>query len=830
VSPFRWLTLRRLRRRPSRPLLLVAVVAAALSPLIGVLVERYSAEQATRELGEQLAGPVPLRVVGSSVKGGLLPSTVAQIEEVPGIEAAVPMVQAIALIDGSDSPVLTLGVDCSVSALTGMACDPAASGDPSRPFTSPRLADTLDGAARLQGTDGWVGLGDPLLLPELDDVNGGRVVVLELGLAQRLFARGDRLDVIYVVADPDTTTEELRPRLAAALGDTARVLDRTDRPPGPDVAAQVSGLLGVVGVFGIAIGWLLVRNIGRLMLDERQQDIAVETAIGRTRGAVLRHLALEAVVLGSVGGALATLGGLVIGDALVESLDDLAANYSGVTTAITFTPAIALVAVAAALALVTTALALPAWRLSAADIIATPPSHQTPAGAPPLPAALVGIAATVLLAVGVLLSELAVGERSLRPEAMYASLGGLVLAVLGSFVLASTLVPRALAALARRSARAPRLHLMLQNLSGNGARMSAVALSVAFAVALAVVLGGLGPAMGQASRGYTIEGLGGRLAANTLPFNDSSLIDAKIGPRLLDELAARAPQAELSREVFLLTRARPGVDIAVMASDHPHVAFDRIAGKDPGLALGQGQAVVGAPLARALDVGVGDTIEIDAPDGVVALPVGSITENINNAGLVVTVPIDVVDDHWGWQPPDPLLIRPGDRDTSSGAVAAALEAADPRLRVVDADELAVETAAAIDNYLGPFEVLRDCLFVVVAVSAFTALTLVSLQRRREFALLAAVGLSGRQLRQVALGEAAVVSILGAVEGAAIGLFLARPLDNAASFVVGITPPLHVPIAMALVGIGLGVVVVLCGALLPASRLDNIDIQTVLQAD
>ena len=126
MNALRWFTLRRLAHHPGRALLVVAVVAAAVAPLLGVYVEQASVSQAKRNLAEQLAGPTPIRVVGSTLKGGIDARELRTVASTPGVRRAVPVVQAVTVLEGSDQPVIALGIDCAnAPILTTLRCEPA---------------------------------------------------------------------------------------------------------------------------------------------------------------------------------------------------------------------------------------------------------------------------------------------------------------------------------------------------------------------------------------------------------------------------------------------------------------------------------------------------------------------------------------------------------------------------------------------------------------------------------------------------------------------------------------------------------------------------------
>uniref|UniRef100_A0AAU2VTR4 ABC transporter permease n=1 Tax=Streptomyces sp. NBC_00008 TaxID=2903610 RepID=A0AAU2VTR4_9ACTN len=114
------------------------------------------------------------------------------------------------------------------------------------------------------------------------------------------------------------------------------------------------------------------------------------------------------------------------------------------------------------------------------------------------------------------------------------------------------------------------------------------------------------------------------------------------------------------------------------------------------------------------------------------------------------------------------------------------------------------------------------LFVGIFLIANTFTMLVA-QRTKELALLRAVGASRRQVKRSVLLEAAVVGLIASVIGFAVGLGLAVGLRSAMSLIGGKIPagPLVVAPSTVVAALGVGVVITVLAAWLPARRAAKI---------
>jgi putative ABC transport system permease protein len=97
-----------------------------------------------------------------------------------------------------------------------------------------------------------------------------------------------------------------------------------------------------------------------------------------------------------------------------------------------------------------------------------------------------------------------------------------------------------------------------------------------------------------------------------------------------------------------------------------------------------------------------------------------------------------------------------------------IAATDPLIQVGTVAEYKRQLAGAVDSVLGVFAALLGLAMLIALIGIANTLSLSVLERRRESALLRALGLTAGQLRRMLVVEAVLMAVLGALIGVALG--------------------------------------------------------------
>jgi putative ABC transport system permease protein len=333
MRALRLLHLRRLASIRLRVIIAVVSVAAGSSLALSVVIVEGSTSYSLNRLTQQVAGAAELRVVGATSTGGLDFAALAATARTPGVQTVIPVVEAISAVrtTGSHSQaVLVLGINCG-GVLLGVPGCATTSGNSASDLPSASagsgfviasaLQRRLSSGSWLETNQGIASFRGASVLPSLNAVNRGDVVVMPLAAAQQAFARAGRVDDIFVVPEHGVSILALQRRIERAIGPWDGVVDATSPPASVSLAlGEFTPILSVLALVASAIAVVLVYNVISLTVEERRREHAIVAAIGARPSILIIGPLLEAATLGAIGGLLGALGGLVLARPIVSTL------------------------------------------------------------------------------------------------------------------------------------------------------------------------------------------------------------------------------------------------------------------------------------------------------------------------------------------------------------------------------------------------------------------------------------------------------------------------------------------------------------------------------
>ena len=570
--------------------------------------------------------------------------------------------------------------------------------------------------------------------------------------------------------------------------------------------AVFTALVLAFGAVAMFVAAIVITNTFQVIVAQRTHTLALLRAVGASKRQVRRSVLVEALLLGTISGALGLFVGLALAQLALVVLGSRDLGIALPDTVSVSTAAIIVPIVTGAVVTWFAALA-PARAATRVSPLAAlrPPEPPNPRGASRLRL----ITSLLLVLVGgamVVAGPLVAGNLSLDEDvAIYGGLllgiGGGVISFAGimlGIVFVAPLIVRVLGAITVRLGAGSTVRLATANATRNPRRTSATATALVIGVGL-VTLMSTGAVTAQASLTSMLRGqfpvdlvVGSNSwemdSGRTLPLTDAQLEAAYSSPGVATALDVHGglTQVDAGGEMW------SGIDVLGLEPDQAaEVLLDSslVSDLDPTTVL------LSSTMAKDLAVTVGDPVELmpaeDAGNSVELSAV--IVDGLDQWAFVVTPgTLETLDPGagvvamWGRLDPsaDAVETITGVQDRLTEADAAA--PADAENTGEDAGQDAVSAYYSPPYVSGPaaeraaFEQIIDTLLAVVigllAVAVVIALigvantlSLSVIERRRESAVLRAIGLTRRQLRMMLAVEGTFLAVVGVLIGAVLGL-------------------------------------------------------------
>ncbi len=836
------LHLRRLWAQRVRTSLAVLAVTAGTALALAVVVVLGSIDSSFARFGQRLGGPAPLRVVGAVQSGGLPPSTLVAVDATPGVADAVPLVQASSVVQtasGRPVGVVVIGAGCDAARLIGL---PRCSGGPPGPgapggplLVGSSLARRLGPGSWLQTDQGVLPTAGSSAVPALDTVAGGHVVVTTLARAEVLFDRGVRYDVIEVVPARGTSVAALQQRIAGRIGPDYRVLRAGQPPPEMGLAtAAFVPLLGLVAVLAAGIATVLVYDVVALSLEERRRQQAVIAAIGAPPWILAAGPALESASIGAAGGLLGTAAGGLLARVIVAPISAFSEALLGVPVAVHLSLADALLGLAFGIAIGLVAAVRPLRRSARADVAAEIGGRHARAEAAPSGRRWRTTLAVVLTAGGAGLAVAGARHDALASWQPPVALAGFLASAVGSILVVAGVAALPLVAVSRRwprrlgGERWAAVRIGVANAAREPGRVGVMAVAVAAAVGVGIITGGYASGLAAsitARVGTSADGHG--VVVDTVAGTSGDNGDARLPASVVSEIAALPGVRRLVPLVAVLSGNSASTLVYVTARGSPAGGPVLVEGSAAAGPFRHGAVMVGVGLARRQHLRPGRMVRLDTPEGVAAVPVEGVWEDGAVDGDTVTMSPATLTRLFLPQLPASVTAVPAP-GVSARALADAIRQLPlpPDVTVTDPGPYLRQQVAQATSQLAPFWALERALLAVAFVGVLATLLLVGVQRRRQVALLGALGMAPGDVFRMVVAEAACVGVVGAALGIAVGAGELAVMLQVAPMLIGFHDPYRFD-AGALAATVPVAVAVAAAAVVPAWRAARAPVAAVL---
>ena len=631
----------------------------------------------------------------------------------------------------------------------------------------------------------------------------GQLVLMDIATAQLWFDRLGWIDRVEIQLFDAETIDDAEGAIATRLPDGLRVQRPAQR--GRQVEQMLAAFhfnLTALSYIALVVGLFLVYNTVAVSVITRRREIGTLRALGATRGQLRRLFLGEAALLAMAGAGLGLPAGWLLAQAAVR-LTSTTVNVLYITAAATVPPLGAddlLLACAVAIPLALVGATIPAAEAAGVTPIAAVRDADRFVRDRRVPRRVAALAGLLFGAGWWLSTREAVGGLPVFGLAAALSV------VFG----AAALVP-ALLELLRRVGRATLWRwfgveglLAHANLSASVSRLAvsvaALVVSLAMLAAIAIMVGSFRDTVGYWV-GQTLQGDLFVATADRAPLGPAVTISAATERRL----AAHPAVAALDRFSNVDLPYGPDRDLIILGAgdfevllEHGGLLFKTPADGRAAMrrAVGADAVVVSESFAIKHDVAVDERIELDTPQGARPFQVVAVYYDYSSDRGLVVMDRTTFARHYGAQRPTGLTLYL-EPDADPEAVRAELLAgvgSDHRLFIRTNAALRAEVLRIFDATFAITYALEAIAIFVAIIGVAATLVTLTLERRRELAMLRLVGAGRGQIRRMVVIEAAMLGMVSQGVGLPVGVVLSLILIyvvNVQSF--GWTIQFHLPL-------------------------------------
>jgi putative ABC transport system permease protein len=764
-----------------------------------------------------------------------------EVEDVEGVRAAEGTVQGYALLTDNDGKAITTIGGAPTNGYS-MPADEELRGDvevlsgrapenghevvidgTSAKEHDIELGSTIDvlfqGPTREFTVVGTVGYGDGIT-----DLGGTTSAYFDSTTAQEVLGQPGTFNTISVAAEDGVSQAELAERISDVLPQGAEaVTGKAVAKENADATKENFKMVGIIlGAFaGIAlfVGSFIIWNTFTMTVTQRSREIALLRAIGARRRQVMSSLLLEATLIGATASAIGVGLGLAVAKGLKVLMD--ANGLALPFTSLQVEPSIVWISLLVGTVVTVVSGLVPARR--ATKVLPIEALRDAAPGAEK-PSKKRAAAGLVLLGAG------AAGMLS----ALYGDAGMMFfgLGLLGAMVGLMVVLPFAVRPLAAAIGTPLRLRgmpgeLAKQNATRNPRRTSATAAALMIGLTLVVSMGVFASSLKASFSDVLSDQTNADLYVVTssaqAPGFGPSVLDAVEGVEGVDEVSANGwGQARFDKQDGSYSSVDPTNAEEVM---NLNVSQGTVSD------LGKDGVVVAKEAATKNGWKLGDTITAEfAASGKHKLHVVGVYEGKGWIGDDFVLSNEQQQSFAGPQLVSTALVTlasGADKAEVQDAISAAL-ADHPDAKVLDQEGFEKEASGFIDQLLTFMTVMLLLAVVIALLGIVNTLALSVFERTRELGLLRAVGMTRNQVRAMVRWESAVISLIGAVSGAALGIGIGLALSQVLKD-EGIKS-ISIPVGQVAVYVALAAIAGVLAAVGPARSAAKVDVLKAVVAD
>ena len=634
------------------------------------------------------------------------------------------------------------------------------------------------------------------------------LLLVDIATAQAVLQMPEHISYLDLIASPD----EL-PRVQALLAPGLQLISIDEQTEGTvNLSAAFELNLTAMSLLAMLVGLFLIYNAMSFSIVQRRNLFGRLRAVGTQPGEIYRVVLAEALLLGLVGSLIGVWLGIWLGQGLTQlvagTISELYYRVSIDAQQLSLLPVLKGVGLGVGGTLV--AALIPAYQAASTPPVSTLSRADLETRAvrwlPKL--ALTGAVAAIL---GLLIAFVV-------PGGLLAGLLGLFVLIMGMLLITPATIPLFHWLLQHLPLRGI-WRLAVRDLTRHVSRLGTAAAALMIALAAAISVAVMVQSMRTAVSDWLLAALNADLYIATEDFVDRTTLPDGLVKELEQLGTISAISRYRSRKVEL--GGRPLTIIAADIAEKSRLGFrfTDVPTEQAWQAWAEGAVLISEPLSNRLQLGAGDRIVLPSPGGEHEYRVAGVFRDFASEHGRLFMPLPIYRDTWH----DKSVATLGLFSDSLSAAELKHQIyrmlpADTPLLLTEAEMVYRESMTVFERTFRITNVLRGLSLGVAVVGILSALMAIQLQRRKEFAVLRALGMTHRQLAGLILIESLLLGVIAALMALPTGILMAWVLTGAVQFkAFGWTMPLVLDAGPLAFNLGLGILAAALAALYPAWR-------------
>ena len=654
------------------------------------------------------------------------------------------------------------------------------------------------------------------------------LIITDISSAQELLDKHGRLDRISLVLNQQQTKQ-----LSELIPTTSQLIPSSARSNAlQQMTAAFSTNLTAMSLLAMLVGCFLVYNTMTFSVLQRRQQFAIKRMIGITGFQIFQQMIMEAVVLGLLGGGLGILMGIVLSKSLLNlvarTINDVYTEISASVLHIEPTlllKGIGLTLIAVLLA--TIGPALEAAKIAPATVHRVSElEHRNQRVMP------------ILMAAGLVLIVVSFLILNVFSRHLVAGFSALFLLVIGYSLMMPFLIKFVVSFLTHSvSPTSTILKIALRGIYRSLSRTNLAIIALAVAVSATVGVG----IMTTSFRDTLSDWLGMTLQndiyiSSTNP--DGTKIEGNLESFWLPSLSSlngiRSISNSKTSHLSINNRS-----IALLVLNPGNIVsrgFNLIDGNSDAQwqrYLNGEVALISEPFAYHQQLSVGDRIQAMTNEGArIEIEVGAVFQDYSSSQGMIVIHRSLYEQHWQDRSISSLgllLDQQADSEQIKQQLLAMAAKGKQAVRIRYNKEIRDQSLAIFDRTFAITNVLRLLVILVAFVGVFSALMVLLMEKRREYAVLRATGITPRQLAQIVLIQTAISGLLAGLLALPLGWMMSELLIhviNQRSF--GWSMNSVFPVSVIIQAILLSILAAVLAALYPIKHLTTMSLSNGLR--